>query len=241
MEGESQVTGPMLLSSDKIDLLVTALVEAQSKMPAVPKTKTNPFFKSKYADLSSVVETVEPVIANVGLAVAQFVSHDGASTTLKTFLMHTSGQWMGDEMVLHLGKSTPQDQGSAITYARRYAYCAALGIVSDDDDDGNAASRSAKSEPSTAKIESKPTTRVQAPPSTTDKPPTMRKLFAIMNGNHSIPKDDDGRHQWATKALGRDVTTFKDLTPEDVKALEKAAKSQVTDSEPEYPPGQEPF
>ena len=252
MESES---GPvteqrkLLISSEEIDQLVTALVAAQLKMPSVKKDKTNPFFKAKYADLSSVVATAEPIIGAEGLAIAQFVSNLDGATSLKTFLLHSSGQWMGDEMILHEGKGTPQDQGSAITYARRYAYCAALGIVSDEDDDGNAASRPVQSvpegSPGTKSREESPskTTRVKAPTSTG---PNLRRLFALINGDKSIGKDDELRHKWAGTILGRDIASFTELTKEDVAKLEDSFKTpsqkqaeeqqlQYSEEDPERP------
>jgi len=88
-------------------------------------------------------------LAKHGLAVTQGISFqqgfsDNANVlhdTLTTTLIHKSGQWIESEMQLHLPKQDPQGQGSAVTYARRYAYMAILGLVADDDDDGNSASR----------------------------------------------------------------------------------------------------
>jgi hypothetical protein len=68
--------------------------------------------------------------------------HDDAGhDVLWTMLGHTSGQWIASDMLLHLVKDDPQGQGSAITYARRYSLCSAIGLVADDDDDGQAASK----------------------------------------------------------------------------------------------------
>jgi hypothetical protein len=139
--------------SGVIDQLCAALVASQAEMPAVPKDSVNPFYSSNYADLADIVKVATPVITKHGLAVSQFVSHDEDRDTLVTWLLHSSGQFIADEMLLHLPKDDPQGQGSAITYAKRYAYQAALGIVADDDDDGNTASRSApaaKAKPSSA-------------------------------------------------------------------------------------------
>lgn len=127
------------MHSEQIDQLTAALVAAQAEMPAAKKDSDNPFFKSKYADLAGIVETAKPVLAKHKLAVAQFVAHDGDHNTLVTWLVHESGQYIADEMLLMLPKDDPQGQGSAITYARRYAYQAAIGMVADDDDDGNRA------------------------------------------------------------------------------------------------------
>lgn len=130
-----------MANSEQINELAAALVLAQAEFETVSKDASNPFFKSKYADLPEVVKTAAPVLAKHGLAVSQFLSHDDQGDTLTTWLIHKSGQYINDTMRLHLTKDDPQGQGSATTYARRYSYMAALGLVADIDDDGNAASR----------------------------------------------------------------------------------------------------
>lgn len=121
--------------------LCAALVAAQAEFGTVKKDATNPFFKSKYADLPSVVAHASPVLAKHGLAVSQHIGWNGEFDVLTTMLIHASGQYLTDTMRLHLVKDDPQGQGSAVTYARRYSYMAILGLVADEDDDGNAASR----------------------------------------------------------------------------------------------------
>jgi len=132
--------------SNEINELAAALVAAQAEFSAVPKGSNNPFFKSKYAALPDVVASASPVLAKHGLAISQAISCCETATgdvrdTLTTVLLHKSGQFIEETMLLHLPKSDPQGQGSAVTYARRYSYMAILGLVADDDDDGNAASR----------------------------------------------------------------------------------------------------
>lgn len=133
-----------MASSNEINELAAALVAAQAEFSAVPKGSNNPFFKSKYAALPDVVAHAAPVLAKHGLAVTQSITYIIAGDTildaLKTALIHKSGQYIENEMLLHLPKQDPQGQGSAVTYARRYSYMAILGLVADDDDDGNAAS-----------------------------------------------------------------------------------------------------
>jgi len=140
--------------SPEINELASALVSAQAEFSAVPKGSNNPFFKSKYAALPDVVASASPVLAKHGLAVTQSISFDVSGDgslvdTLTTTLLHKSGQYVENQMILHLPKQDPQGQGSAVTYARRYAYMSILGLVADDDDDGNAASR--------PKVQAKPT------------------------------------------------------------------------------------
>lgn len=150
--------------SDEIGELAKALVAAQAEFPNIRKTEEGKItgtsktgssydYSYKYADMASVVETVQPILAKHKLAVSQFISHrfhDGKSIdTLTTYLLHESGQYMSDVMQLHLTKDDAQGQGSAITYGRRYSYMAALGLVADDDDDGNKASTPTVAIPST--------------------------------------------------------------------------------------------
>lgn len=128
--------------STEIDQLAAALVAIQSEVPAIPKGAENPFFKSKYADLAAVVELASPIVTNHGIAVSQDPDFDGTNDLLTTTLLHVSGQWKSASARLHLPKADPQGQGSAITYMKRYAYMAALGLVAEPDDDGQAASGS---------------------------------------------------------------------------------------------------
>jgi hypothetical protein len=129
------------MQSDNINELAAALSKAQAEFSAVPKDSVNPFFKSTYAALPDVVRTATPVLTKYGLAVSQFIDcTDDGHDLLKTYLLHSSGQYITHSMRLYLVKDDPQGQGSAVTYARRYSYMAALGLVADNDDDGNSAS-----------------------------------------------------------------------------------------------------
>lgn len=131
------------MQSPEINELAAALVAAQAEFSAVPKTSSNPFFKSKYAALPDVVSHAGPVLARHGLAISQFIDAEYVGGDgLTTYLLHKSGQFISHTMKLHLPKDDPQGQGSAVTYARRYSYMAALGLVADEDDDGNSASKS---------------------------------------------------------------------------------------------------
>ena len=128
--------------SDELGELFAALSKAQGEMPAVPKTAANPFFNSMYADLGTVVEHTKTVIAKHGLSVTQHIEDQGDVQVLTTVLGHSSGQFLMSTSRLLMSKHDMQGVGSAVTYLRRYAYCAVLGIVADRDDDGNAAAES---------------------------------------------------------------------------------------------------
>jgi hypothetical protein len=131
----------MITTSNATDELDAALFAAQAEFPEMKKEVDNPFFKSKYADLPSILRVVRPILRANGLLIRYHPTIGaGGEPTLTTVLWHTSGQWIATEMLLMLDKNNPQGQGSAITYARRYSMSALLDLVVDADDDGNAAS-----------------------------------------------------------------------------------------------------
>jgi ERF superfamily protein len=117
--------------------LAAALVKFQASISSVAKNAENPFFKSSYADLAQVKRIAQPHLKEAELAVAQFPTHVDGEPALRSMLVHSSGQYIEDTMLLVMVKKDPQGQGSAMTYARRYAYMAILGLVADEDDDGN--------------------------------------------------------------------------------------------------------
>jgi len=131
--------------SESIKELATALSIVQGKLTFAKKDSKNPFFKSNYADLESVWEACRDLLAENGLAVMQFPGEyiDG-QMSLRTILTHSSGEWISQEMSLPVSKPDAQGAGSAITYMRRYALAAVVGIVQADDD-GNEASEKGKS------------------------------------------------------------------------------------------------
>jgi len=125
-------------TSEQINELAAALAKAQGMMDNAIMNRTNPHFKSKYADLAAIfVAARKPLSAN-GLAIVQTIG-DGV---LHTRLLHTSGQWIASEHPLPTS-GRPQEIGSALTYARRYSLSALIGIAADEDDDANAASAAA--------------------------------------------------------------------------------------------------
>ena len=129
-------------TSDTIDALATALALAQGEIRPAIKDALNPAFHSKYADLGAVFEAIRPALAKHGLSVVQMPEHsDDALLHLTTRICHKSGQWIEGTMSIPVGKVNAHGYGSAITYARRYALAAAVGVVSDEDDDGNAATQ----------------------------------------------------------------------------------------------------
>lgn len=135
--------------SEQINELAGALAKVQATAPTVVKDKTAKIqpknggeYRYSYADLGSVWEAIRKPLADNGLSVAQFPeTTDNGNVIVETILMHTSGQWLSSALVTRPRDDTPQSIGSAITYLRRYALSAMVGVVADEDDDGAAASK----------------------------------------------------------------------------------------------------
>lgn len=123
-----------ILTSEHLNELATALSKAQGEFDPALKDSSNPFFKSKYADLPSVWAVSREILCKYGLSLLQFPSSNEGKHCLITRLMHTSGQWMQSSVDLLLTKNDIQGLGSAISYMRRYSMTSILGIVQDDDD-----------------------------------------------------------------------------------------------------------
>ena len=130
-----------MLQSESIKELATALSKVQGQLTFAKKDSANPFFKSTYADLESVWDSCREALAKNGLAVIQMPGNffEGRMWLI-TRLVHTSGEWIEQEMSVPVTKPDAQGAGSALTYMRRYALAAFVGIVQADDD-GNAASQ----------------------------------------------------------------------------------------------------
>jgi hypothetical protein len=130
----------MTEQSETLAKLADALSKAQGAMKPANRDKTNPFFKSKYADLASVWEAIRKPLADNGLAITQAITETtAASITVETRLLHASGEYITSVMSMPTGKGDIQALGSAISYGRRYALSALVGVVSDEEDDGEAA------------------------------------------------------------------------------------------------------
>ena len=121
-------------SSESINELASALCNAQGQMGGAVKDSANPFFKSSYADLTSVIKAIKQPFADNGLSYTQFPVSNENGVGVSTRLMHVSGQWLEMEYTLPTVKKDPQASGSAITYARRYALQSIAGIPTADDD-----------------------------------------------------------------------------------------------------------
>ena len=122
--------------------IAAALAAAQAQMGKALKSANNPHFKSKYADLSSVVDATMPALNANGIAVIQPMQESETGRVVMTKFIHTSGEVLECAIPLIVAKNDMQGMGSAITYARRYGLMSLAGIAPEDDD-GNAAAQAA--------------------------------------------------------------------------------------------------
>lgn len=129
------------MKSETIGALAAALAKAQSQISGAVKDAANPFFKSKYADLESVWQACRKPLTDNGLSVVQTTHYTSDTLMLITTLMHASGEWIAGEMPVLMKDYSPQAQGSGLTYARRYALAALVGVYQTDDDGEAAMSR----------------------------------------------------------------------------------------------------
>jgi len=123
--------------SESIVELAKALAKAQGEMGAAVKGKSNPFFKSKYADLPAVIEAIKPAFTANNLSYVQFPISNEIGAGVSTRIMHGSGEWLEGEFIIPC-KQDAHGIGSAITYARRYGLQSAAGVPAEDDDGNHA-------------------------------------------------------------------------------------------------------
>lgn len=131
-----------IITSDICKDLIGALAKAKAHFGPLLKSKANPFFNSKYADLNALLDTVEDKLAEADILITQGAGGEDGKVSVTTRLWHVpTGQYMESTLSLTPNKGTPQDAGSAITYARRYGLQAILCIAAEDDDGNRASGR----------------------------------------------------------------------------------------------------
>lgn len=202
----------MIEQSPTVATLFAALVAAQGELRNPPKDSINPHFKSKFADLATVRETVQPTLLKHGLAVSQLPCEvAGVGPGLCTMLLHSSGEYIRATIALRPAKQDPQGIGAALTYARRYGLQAVLGVVADDDD-GNQASRPPQQKQQQDRQPAKP--QQQAAPAANGKAKkeaaTVAELFASMDAVKRSPKDGAELVTWLKSA----ETQLRRLVPD---------------------------
>lgn len=158
----------MINSSEHLDKLAEALAAFQAEFKNPLKTKTNPYFNSTYVDLADALDVVRKALSEKGLSFIQLTSAGEDRVILHTRLLHVTGQWIeGTYPVTKLAKA--QEMGSALTYARRYALFALVGIAGEDDDDGNRATHG-DAKPAAQTIVQKAMAKVSPKPSSDEAP-----------------------------------------------------------------------
>lgn len=133
--------------SPSIGALATALAAAQGEITGALKDSKNPFFKSSYADLASCWDACRAPLSKNKLAVIQTTSDSQEGVVVVTTLAHASGEWMRGTLRMVPTKNDPQGIGSCITYARRYALAAIVGLAQIDDDANSASGKDAANDP----------------------------------------------------------------------------------------------
>lgn len=160
--------------SNEIGELAKALSQAQSQLKAAEKSAINPHYNSPFANLKDIWEAITLPLTKNGLSVIQTTDPHESGVILNTMLCHSSGQWIKGKLFMRPVKNDPQAVGSAITYARRYALSAIVGVYQEDDD-GNLATHA---------VQPKPRAHIQIKnpaPSFDDYQPSMNHVNAEFN------------------------------------------------------------
>jgi len=122
------------MQSEQINELAAALSKAQASITGALKDSANPFYKNRYADLASCWDACRKQLTDNNLSVIQTTDIVADTVVVRTMLAHSSGQWISGILPVKAKDDGPQAQGSGITYARRYALAAMVGLAQIDDD-----------------------------------------------------------------------------------------------------------
>lgn len=158
--------------SESIVKLSKAILEAQRTMGDATKGSKNPFFKSSYADLNAIRETVTPALNSQGISILQPTVSDNGRNYVETILLHESGEYIAGYTEIKNTDGKPQSEGSGISYARRYGLQSMLNVGAVDDDGESAQGRSIKKDTKNENLETKPETRKAATKTETQVPAT---------------------------------------------------------------------
>lgn len=131
--------------SESIINISKSLLEFQKKVDKIKKAEINPYFKSKYASLSTILDAIDPILNECGLVVLQ--SPEGSDGLTTTVIHAETGEFIESNYSMRPSKDDPQGRGSCITYMRRYALSSILKLNVDEDDDGNKASQKTPEKP----------------------------------------------------------------------------------------------
>lgn len=198
--------------------LATALAKAQGEFLPAAKNSMNPFHKSKYADLASVVDSAREILTKHGLSVTQLPKHiPELGWVLETVLLHASGQFITCQLPLIMDKQSNQAMGASMTYMRRYGFCAITGVVVDEDDDGETADGRGKAKPQ-GMVKPTPAAIPQTAPPVSPAPPgtdlkiTESQCAEICRGMNSIDlKTLENYHKYMTSQWNVHPGDYKNL------------------------------
>ncbi len=210
------------MMSSSIGTLAKALAQAQAELSPAVKNSTNPHLKNRYADIAAVYEAIREVLPKYGLSVAQMILPADGKAHVRTMLMHESGEWLASECVLPPDRAGgPQGMGSAITYARRYSLSAMVGVVSEEDDDGEAAQGKNRQRSASVPKQQAPQTESSNPDAMT--PAQSKMLMAYLTKRHG--NDRTAYLAELSSFFGREVKSSRELTKADVSEFLDAVNS----------------
>jgi hypothetical protein len=205
----------------------------QAAMKPAIKDATNPHFRSKYADLGAIWEACREPLTKNGIFTGQDVTGDTGCVAVTTRLIHTSGQWVEfGPLVIPLIKGDAQAVGSGVSYGKRYALAAALGIIAEDDDDGNHAVASAPQRPTVAQADAHYTKKVatngKAVAKAAEAIATERKLVAVITADQRKQLQKDAEQAgWSVDEVKKMLKGFgfnssADITEDIYSTISKA-------------------
>lgn len=208
-----------MLVSEETDKLFAALAKMQSELTPARKAKQGHGYK--FADLVECIDTAKKPLAENGLAVTQLMGLYDKEATLITVLTHESGQYIGSEFimekaVLHGGAASnpAQKMGASITYMRRYAYAAIIGLAQEDDDAAQLR------EKKNARAQQRTQARKDRPAD----PATRKQIERLMVAYNGI--DDEKRLMHASSIVEREISSFNQLTKDEAnRIIDRAEKA----------------
>ena len=212
----------------KIDLIAAALAKAQATLSNVSKDKANPFFKSKYADLGSVLDAIRGPLADNDLAIVHTTEYVDGVTLLRTALLHKSGQSISGLYPIISMKPDPQSYGSAMTYARRYTIMAIVGVAAEDDDANAASAVPNVPRPQPAHVQ----TPVQAPAPVAPVPAHVVQNVKPKTGSWTIPLTGKKYDEWAKSFISKlekcpDTPSYERLVGDNTETIMKIGEADL--------------
>jgi hypothetical protein len=224
-----------VVMSPPLDKLFAALAKAQGEIEGASKDKVNPHFKSRYADLASIWDACRRALSVNGLSVLQFPLSEGELVGIRTILGHASGQSIESTVWTRPQQAGPQALGSCVTYLRRYALAAAVGVAPDDDD-GEAASPREPERPPVPRANTVKATGAKASPEAVKKLHTLRGKvggLVVCATKEPCPYPNGSRCGYHAQlaafkdADGKMVTSSKNLSPEQIANLIERYERQI--------------